>query len=189
MKDFKEVIILMLIALSAGICLSVVYTATKDRIEEVKRQQRREAFQEVLPFINQLPDDMHITFEDKQNRVSVYAIDRDGDLLGAALEISTKAGYGGDMTFLVGVDPSGKVKGFSLLEQKETPGLGTKAEKKKFWGQFLDKTTETFDFKVQKDGGDVMAITAATITSRAVSEGVERGLLTYKNYLNQRGDQ
>ena len=82
----------------------------------------------------------------------------------------------------MGVDAKGEITGFQIIESKETPGLGTKAADQKFWGQFIGRTLENFKFKVKKDGGDVDAITASTITSRAVTHAMEKGLRIFQAY-------
>ena len=88
--------------------------------------------------------------------------------LGAAVE-STTGGFGGDLKVLVGFDPEGKILGYTLLEHAETPGLGAKADKwfqKGEKGDIIGKDPKE-PLTVSKDGGQVDAITASTITSRA----------------------
>ena len=88
--------------------------------------------------------------------------------LGAAVE-STTGGFGGDLKVLVGFDPDGKILGYTLLEHAETPGLGAKADKwfqKGEKGDIIGKDPKE-PLTVSKDGGQVDAITASTITSRA----------------------
>ena len=75
---------------------------------------------------------------------------------------------------MVGFDESGNILDVSVLEHKETPGLGTKMDDDKFKEQFRGKNPEEFNLEVKKDGGEVDAITAATISSRAFSDGVQR---------------
>ena len=84
---------------------------------------------------------------------------------------------------MIGFDAKGVIQKINVLEHSETPGLGTKMEEPKFKDQFLGKSPETFRLRVKKDGGDVDGITAATISSRAFSDAVERAhkfLLLYK---------
>ena len=101
--------------------------------------------------------------------------------LGAAVE-STTMGFGGNLKVLVGFDPEGKILGYTLLEQTETPGLGAKADKwfqKGEKGDIIGKDPST-PLTVSKDGGQVDAITASTITSRAFLLAVNNAYNAYK---------
>ena len=109
------------------------------------------------------------------------ARDAQGKELGAAVE-STTGGFGGDLKVLVGFDAEGKILGYTLLEHAETPGLGAKADK---WFQRGEKgdiigKTPTEPLTVSKDGGQVDAITASTITSRAFLLAVNNAYNAYK---------
>ena len=101
--------------------------------------------------------------------------------LGAAVE-STTGGFGGDLKVLVGFDPDGRILGYTLLEHAETPGLGAKADRwfqKGEKGDIIGKSPEE-PLTVSKDGGQVDAITASTITSRAFLLAVNRAYNAYK---------
>jgi electron transport complex protein RnfG len=101
--------------------------------------------------------------------------------LGAAVE-STTNGFGGNLKVLVGFDPEGKILGYTLLEQAETPGLGAKADKwfqKGEKGDIIGKSPSE-PLTVSKDGGQVDAITASTITSRAFLLAVNNAYNAYK---------
>jgi electron transport complex protein RnfG len=109
------------------------------------------------------------------------AQDAQGNDLGAAVE-STTGGFGGDLKVLVGFDSDGKILGYTLLEHAETPGLGAKADK---WFQKGEKGNiigkdPIEPLTVSKDGGQVDAITASTITSRAFLLAVNNAYNAYK---------
>ena len=109
------------------------------------------------------------------------AKDKDGKDLGAAVE-STTMGFGGDLKVLVGFNPEGKVLGYTLLAHTETPGLGAKADKwfqKGEKGDIIGKDPKE-PLTVSKDGGEVDAITASTITSRAFLLAVNNAYNAYK---------
>jgi len=186
MKGFKDVIILVLITTIAGFCLSLVYTVTQAKIEASKQAEISEALKNVAPFMTDSPE-VH-TFDYDNARavktpVTIYDVVKNGNHLGAALKLTTPEGYAGDITFLMGVNAGGAITGFEILETRETPGLGAKASDKDiFWGQFVGKTLDSMDFRVKKDGGDVDAITASTITSRAITHALEEGLKIYNAY-------
>ena len=107
--------------------------------------------------------------------------DAQGQDLGAAVQ-STTGGFGGDLKVLVGFDPDGKILGYTLLEHAETPGLGAKADRwfqKGEKGDIIGKSPAE-PLSVSKDGGQVDAITASTITSRAFLLAVNSAYNAYK---------
>ena len=100
------------------------------------------------------------------------AFDANGNFKGAAVKTS-EGGFGGKIEMMVGFLADGTIKGTSVLSHSETPGLGANMTGK-FKDQFVDKNPNDFKLIVKKDGGDVDAITAATITSRAFSKAVDK---------------
>lgn len=101
---------------------------------------------------------------------------KDSKPLGKAVE-STAMGFGGDLTVLVGFDMQGHVLGYAIRQTSETPGLGIKAAdwfQKGAKGDIIGKNPQADRFKVSKDGGDIDAITASTITSRAFLKAVKQ---------------
>lgn len=117
------------------------------------------------------------TFEGKEYEFIVHHVaTTDGTPLGKAVE-STTMGFGGDLTVLVGLDSNGCVLGYAIRQTSETPGLGIKASEwfqKGGRGDIIGKDPKDAGFKVTKDGGDIDAITASTITSRAFLKAVEQ---------------
>jgi electron transport complex protein RnfG len=118
----------------------------------------------------------------KEMLFKIYQVkDAQGQDLGAAVE-STTGGFGGDLKVLVGFDPEGNILGYTLLEHAETPGLGAKADKwfqKGEKGDIIGKNPAE-PLTVSKDGGQVDAITASTITSRAFLLAVNNAYKAYK---------
>lgn len=111
----------------------------------------------------------------------VHKTAQDGKEIGAAVE-STTQGFGGDLKVLVGFDPQGTILGYTILSSSETPGLGAKAGQwfqKDGKGNIIGKSPAKGDLSVSKDGGDVDAITASTITSRAFLKAVNQAYHAY----------
>ena len=101
-------------------------------------------------------------------------------LVGTAVGTYSNKGYDAtQIQLMVGFLPDGSIRNISVIQQKETPGLGTKMKEPKFKDQFNKKNPAEFKLKVKKDGGQVDAITAATISSRAFCDAVDRA---YRNY-------
>ena len=110
--------------------------------------------------------------------VRIYTAESGKDVVGYAVETFSKNGFGGMIRIMVGFLPDGTINSTSVISHSETPGLGDKMEKSKssFALQFEGKNPETFKLGVKKDGtGDVDAITASTISSRAFVDAVMRG--------------
>lgn len=110
-------------------------------------------------------------------------VDSNKQDLGVAVE-STTGGFGGDLKVLVGFDKDGNILGYTILQHAETPGLGAKADKwfqKDGKGSIIDKNPNKDNLTVKKDGGDIDAITASTITSRAFLLAVTQAYNAYKS--------
>ncbi|MCK5878248.1 MAG: RnfABCDGE type electron transport complex subunit G [Holophagae bacterium] len=184
-QGIGDVVVLVLIALFSGLALSGVYLGTKEPIAMAKQRELELALKRVCPFMES--DYREIEFQSRNAsgetvKIPVYAVYREHVLEGAALKLVSHEGFSGEIVFLLGVSKNGQMTGLYILSHKETPGLGTKAADKSWWGQFAGQSLDTMNFKVKKDGGDTDAITAATITSRAVSGGIEQGLVIYREF-------
>ncbi len=159
---------LLIITAVVAVALAGVNSITQPRIEAFNAQKLRSAIEEVLPGGGE-----SVAFTDDTGLVStVYQ-----GAGGYAVEVSPN-GFGGAVTMMVGVGNDGKVLGISVVSQAETAGLGavcaaTTSAGEAFRGQFVG-TSGTL--AVSKDGGEIDAITGATITSRAVTTGVNAAL-------------
>ena len=180
------VLVLTLVAVIMGGILAFVNHLTEGPIAEQKEKALADGIKAVMAC-----NDLKVakTDEVKQNDAkgkemtfTVYQIqDAQGNDLGAAVE-STTMGFGGNLKVLVGFDPEGKILGYTLLEHAETPGLGAKADKwfqKDQKGDIIGKDPKE-PLTVSKDGGQVDAITASTITSRAFLLAINNAYNAYK---------
>ena len=171
------VLTLFVITTVAAVALGFVYYFTQEPISQVKEKRLKEALTKVLP------DFDHQEAEDVDGTPVYKAFDANNQLVGTAIEAVTDKGFGGDVKVLVGFDTEGKIFGYSVLEHKETAGLGSKMGE---WfqeggkGNVIGKDLST-EAKVKKDGGDVDAITAATISSRAFCDALNKAYATYVN--------
>lgn len=155
---------LTLICLITAGLVALVYQLTLDPINEAKRKKLEASLTNVLP------DCENIIKEDR-NDVELYkAYDNDNKLVGMAVEVS-EIGFGGNIRMLVGFDSEGKVVDYSILEHSETPGLGSKMTEW-FSTRIPGIQMGEKELKVSKDGGEIDAITAATISSRAFLKGI-----------------
>lgn len=170
---------LLLISVVAAAALAGVYMLTKQSIDKVQAEKKQSAMTSVLPRFsgNTAPEEISLP-GDKHPVVVNVARNADGSLFGAAVETYTDKAFGGEFTLMVGFDAQGNILGSEVIKAAETPGLGDKINKGKsnFAEQFVSKNpaASQFSLKVKKDGGDVDAITAATISSRAYCDAVNR---------------
>ena len=169
------------ICVVAGGVLGVVYNATKDPIAAAETAKRTEAIKNVLPEFNELKETKVKSAMEDIDIPFYLAYDADNNFIGAAVETFTNKGFSGNVSLMVGILADGTVNNISVLQHAETPGLGSKMTEASFKDQFNNKNAASFNFKVKKDGGDVDAITAATISSRAFCDAVNRALSTFEN--------
>ena len=179
--DFGEVAkiaaILTAICLVITLALAGTNMLTKDVIAAPAQAAKEETCRAVVPADGYVYlSDEYEGFDD----CDAYLAVSDGIVTGAAITTSSK-GYGGAVQVMTGIDQTGRVAGVSILDHSETAGLGANAEKPKFLDQFITGSDELQpeSYAVTKDGGQVDAVTAATRTSRAVSNAVNEALGVY----------
>ena len=165
------VLSLGIITVVAAAALAGVYTATKEPIAQAKAEKQKSAIGQVLPEIhfNNNPADEAAEVTVDGETVTVFPARQDGELVGMAVESHDANGFSGLITVMYGFDPSGNITGFAVMQHAETPGLGSKMDE---WFSnpahtVIGLNANSANLTVSKDGGDVDAITAATISSRA----------------------
>ena len=170
------------ICLVASACVGAVYTITADPIAQAKAQATIDALSDVLPEFDNDPSANPAELTLDQMPVKVYTATKGGQVAGYAVETMTKNGFGGAIRMMVGFLPTGEVNNVNVLEQSETPGLGTKMcdEGNPLITSFRGKNPGDMKLAVTKDGGEVQALTAATISSRAYVDAMSRAYEAYK---------
>jgi Na+-translocating ferredoxin:NAD+ oxidoreductase subunit G len=179
-STFKNMVLsLTLISLGASACLGYVYQMTKEPIELSVLNKKLAAIKQVVPEFNNNPDnEMFRLPTGDGDSLEIYPAKKDSVIIGYAINTFTKKGFSGNINLIAGFRPDGTIINITVLEQKETPGLGSKMTESEFKDQFNDKNPSQFKLKVKKDGGPVDAITAATISSRAFCDAVQRAYNT-----------
>ena len=178
------VMVLLLVTLVASAAVGVVNRMTTDPIRKAKEARITEAIGKVLPpFDNNPSETVRKEGVDGDTVVIYTATKSGGETVGYAMETFTDKGFGGNVKLMVGFLPDGTINAVEVLEHKETPGLGDKMDPKKspFSLQFQGKNPKDLKLAVKKDGGDVDAITASTISSRAFCDAVERAYKVYQS--------
>jgi len=180
------VVTLFLVTGIAAAALGFVHDLTKGPIEIAKMKAQSEAIKNVLPEFDELGDSYKIITESVGDSLEFFPAYKNGELIGTAIKTYTKKGFSGFISIIAGIDAEGNFSGYSILEHEETPGLGSKMD---VWfnnpekpNQYvIGKNPGNTNFTVSKDGGDIDAITASTITSRAFLEALTLAYETYKN--------
>jgi electron transport complex protein RnfG len=159
---------LLVVCAVAGVALSGTNHFTFDRIREEKAANERRALKDVLPSAS--------TF--RQEKDYKVGLDEKNAAVGYVLNVAA-VGYSGKIEAIVGIDGQFNVTGVKVLSQTETPGLGAKIARDAFLDQFKGRAAEAIVLK--KDGGQIDAITAATISSRAITKAVKERVNGFKN--------
>ena len=175
-SSFKNMlIVLAAISLVSALAIGFTYTKTKPAAEKVQLEKSKKALEAVLPAFEKLGD----KYEAEGCRLTPAY--KGEELVGTAVEAVSNKGFGGDVQILVGFNAEGKIHNTAILSIKETPDLGSNMANPKFKDQVNGKDPENFKLSVKKDGGDVDAITAATISSRAFLDAVNTAVNAYKS--------
>lgn len=178
---------LTLISFCASALLAGGYVLTKEPIEKALQEKKNAAIKEVLPKGDvEIGKAVEVRLDGYEDAFVVYPAKKGGNFIGCAIETYDNNGYGGKVRSMVGLDAEGRVINYSVLEANETPGLGAKvSDWFKTKGDIRGKDPASEDFKVKKDGGEIDAITAATITSRAFLSSVKSAYQAFIRYKEQ----
>ncbi len=202
MKKLKStlpnmVIVLTAFTLLAGFLLGYVHEITAPAAEKAAADKRDAALKEVIREFNNNPTEEVevIELQDGIPTVKIYPAKKDGELFGAAIESTTTKGFSGNFTIMVGMDKDGNILGYSVTKHSETAGLGAKMTEwfkeghkgsiigMNPWNELNGSSDWQNALRVSKDGGQVDAITASTISSRAFLDAVNTAAQAWKVYL------
>lgn len=194
-KIIKDAAMLTIITLIAGLLLGLVYEVTKNPIKVQQALTKQKSFQAVF---EDATDFKELDNFDKEGALQVLtqagyeqesideaveALDDNGTILGYVMQVTTSEGYAGDITFSMGIRLDGTVNGYEILRISETAGLGMKAKEDSFKVQYANKNVERFAYT--KTGAtaenEVDAISGATITTNAVTNGVNAGIAYFNS--------
>lgn len=190
----KDSFILLVITLIAGVLLGTVYEVTKEPIrkqqEITKSNACKSVFADAVSFevmdTDKVSGDM--AFDGGDIDEILYAFDENGNIKGYVMTVTSHKGYGGDITFLIGIQNDGTVNGISFTSISETAGLGMKAQNEQFKGQFEGKNVESFVYTKSGKSADneIDAISAATVTTSAVTGSVNGAVHFFRENLMEK---
>lgn len=187
-ESIKNTISLMLITLIAGLLLGAVYEITKEPIAKENQRAKEEAykavfadagsFEEINLDTDQVQKELDSQGLDASINEAMKVLDGSGQQLGYVLTVTDHEGYGGDIQFAMGVQSDGTLNGISFLSISETAGLGMKAKEDSFRKQFEGKNVDQIVYTKNGASADdeIDALSGATITTNAVTNGVNAGL-------------
>lgn len=181
------VVTLFMVSAIAALALGAVYNLTKEPIALAKKKKLEAAIKTVLPNFDSVKT-VKVGLGDGEDSLVYYIATKNDEVIGTAIKTWTMKGFSGKIELMVGLLNDGTINNTAVVSHKETPGLGDKMDvaKDDFPLQFMGKNPKSFNLMVKKDGGDVDAITAATITSRAFGDAVQRA---YDSYMTQNSDK
>lgn len=200
----KDAAILLIITLFSGLILGLVYQITKEPIALAEENAAKEAYAEVFPEAADfemlelaVPEDetwyagwVNSGFEGVDIDNTLAALNESGNRIGYVLTVTSHEGYGGDITFTMGITNDGTLNGISILSISETAGLGMKAESV-LKPQFANKNVASFTYTKTGAMNDsqIDAISGATITTNAVTTAVNGGLYYFQTQLGGSGNE
>lgn len=177
---FNMIAVLMIIAICSAAAIGYVYKITKAPIDEAKNNNVLSAIKDLVGVFDNNP------FEEKTaisgSQVELYPAREDGAIKSVAIKAFNNEGFGGRIELIIGILMDGTITGYKIIEQSETPGLGTKVNEPKFSKQFVGKNAYTNNFDLKKDGGEIDAVTGATISSKAVVNAVKSAVAAYNKF-------
>lgn len=184
------VIVLTVTAALAGAALGYTHQLTEQPIQLAQKAKQEASIRKVAPAFDNAPAEEKIVRTlDDNSTIYIYPAKQGGEWVGAAVESFSKNGFGGQIDIMVGFEKDGTIRDYTVLKHTETPGLGSKMEtwfhQDKNRQSVIGKNPASVRMSVSKDGGDIDAITAATISSRAFLEAIQKA---YNAYMNQNND-
>ncbi|MCC8145780.1 MAG: RnfABCDGE type electron transport complex subunit G [Bacteroidales bacterium] len=184
-STFKNMLLsLMIICILSGAVLAGVSELTREPISLAQKKKLENAIREVVPdFDNDPASEMYKVELAPKDTAIIYPAKKEGKLIGLAIETISMKGFSGEIRIITGLTPDGKIINYEVLSHAETPGLGDKMDPwfktEKNNQNIIGENLSNRILKVKKEGGSVDAITAATITSVAFLDAVNKAYAAY----------
>ena len=189
-KIVHDALVLFAFTVVLGLILGVVYGITKPSIDQVNYEKTQAAYKQVFEEYSDFDADAAAAlmtekgFSDQIDSVNT-ALDASGNVIGYVLTVTAKDASQASITFSVGIQNDGTVNGYSITNIAETPGLGMKAQEEAFYSQFEGKNVDSFTVVKAAPSSDseIESISGATITSKAMANGVNACIAYFQNVL------
>jgi electron transport complex protein RnfG len=171
-------LVLVVATFVAAWALSATYNVTKEPIAQAQEAKQKAAIEVVISGFDEIKE--HIVKDASGNEIKYFNCLKNGESIGKAVQTYSMNGFSGRIDVMVGFLPDGTITKTVILAHAETPGLGDKMDvsksdfPKQFWNKNIADLQTAGNITVKKDGGKIDAITAATITSRAFCDAIDR---------------
>lgn len=196
-KIVHDALVLTAFTLVLGFILGAVNEITKEPIAAANKAAQDAAYKEVFEEAVSFEDNADFTAEKAAEIIAdsdytsdeiigvANALDDSGNVIGYVINVTSHEGSQADITFSVGIQNDGTINGYSITSISETPGLGMLVNEDDFKEQFNDKSTEAFTVVKSEPSSDteIEAVTGATISSRAITNGVNACLVYFNTAL------
>ena len=188
--SFKIVFLsLVIICAISGVVFAGINRLTKDSIEQTEKAKLENVIREIIPgFDNNPIAEMYKIALTQNDTAIIYPAKKGENIIGVAVETQTMKGYNGEIRILTGLDNNGKVLNYKVLHHTETDGFGDKMDTwfktEKDNQNIIGKNLSQQTLKLSKDGGEIDAITTATISSRAFLDAVNKSYAAYSGNID-----
>lgn len=200
-RIIRDALILMAFTLVLGFVLGLVHDITEEPIAQAEQEKTEAAYRQVFGEADSFQPYEDFDTDQAESLMEEYgysdditdveeALDASGDVLGYVITVTAKDGSQANITFSVGITSEGVVNGYSITDISETPGLGDKAKNEEFYSQFEGKQVDKFTVVKQTPTVDseIEAISGATITSKAMTNGVNACITYFQEVLEGGAD-
>lgn len=177
---FNMIMAMAVVSICSAASIGYVYQKTKEPIEKSKTMKISNAVAEMLGNFDNKPFEERVTLS--SNDLELYPAKENGVTTSVAIKSYSNNGFGGKIELIIGLLMDGTITGYKVIQQNETPGLGTKIAENKFSKQFVGLNTHSNSFELSKNGGEIDALTGATISSNAVVDAVKKAVAAFNNF-------
>ena len=177
---FNMIMAMTIVSICSAASIGYVFQKTKDPIEKSKIMKVSKAVTEMVGNFDNQP--FEEKFSPSGSDLELYPAKEKGVTTSVAIKSYSNNGFGGKIELIIGLLMDGTVTGYKVIQQNETPGLGTKITEAKFSGQFVGLNAHKSNFELSKNGGEIDALTGATISSNAVVEAVKKAVTAFTNF-------
>ena len=183
---FNMIMAMTVVSICSAASIAYVYQKTKEPIEASKTMKISKAIEEMVGNFDNKPYEERTTLSGGD--LELYPARENGTITSVAIKSYSNNGFGGKIELIIGILMDGTVSGYKIIQQNETPGLGTKIAENKFSEQFVGLNAHDENFELSKNGGEIDALTGATISSNAVVEAVKKAVTAYKKFAGGAGN-
>ena len=178
---FNMIMAMAVVSVCSAASIGYVYQKTKEPIEISKNLKISQAVEDMVGKFNNKPFEEKMVF--MNGSMELYPAKENGELTSVGVKTYSNNGFGGKIELIVGFSRNGDINGYKVIQQNETPGLGTKITESKFSNQFVGLNAFSDNFELRKNGGQIDALTGATISSNAVVDAVKKAITVYGDFV------